>query len=106
MAGHTLHLQYIIGQQDIVVLVLIVGIVAAHDEGCAGFEALPLRHIFVFIAEDFEVDGTVIVGDGGKVDFAAVALYLGKNTSPHTVTLPPSPRSFSGRRSAGLKDLP
>ena len=33
MAGHTLHLQYIIGQQDIVMLVLIVGIVAAHDEG-------------------------------------------------------------------------
>ena len=85
MAGHTLHLQYIIGQQDIVVLVLIVGIVAAHDEGCAGFEALPLRHILVFIAEDFEVDGTVIVGDGGKVDFAAVALYLGKEyVAPHS----------------------
>ena len=77
LAGHPLHLQHIVGQQDIVPLILVVGIVAPHNQGRAGFEALPLGHVLAVIPQDLEVDGTVVVGDGGEIDLAAVALDLG-----------------------------
>ena len=51
-----LDLQNIVGQDDKVVLVLIVHIVAAHDQGGAGLEALPLGHIGVLVPQYLEVD--------------------------------------------------
>ena len=77
------NLQDVVGQDDKVVLVLIVHIVAAHDQGGAGLEVLPLGHIGVLVAQDFQVDRAGVVGDGGKVDFAAAALDLGgKDIAP------------------------
>ena len=44
----TLDLQNVVGHDDKVMLVLVVHIVAADDEGRAGLEALPLGHIRAF----------------------------------------------------------
>ena len=83
LAGFPLHLQHIVGQQNVVTLVLVVGVVAAHDEGGAGFEALPFGHIFPIVPQHLEVDGSVVVGDGGEIDLAAAALDLGgKHIAP------------------------
>ena len=83
LAGHTLHLQHIIGQQHIIALVFIVGIVAAHNQGGARFEALPLGHILAFVAEDFEVDRAVVIGNRSEINLAAVAFHLGsKHIAP------------------------
>ena len=72
-------------------LVLIVHIVAAHDQGGAGLEALPLGHIGVLVPQYLEVDRAGIVGDGGKIDLAAAALDLGgKHIAPdrHLAAVP------------------
>ena len=83
LAGFPLHLEHIVGQQNVVTLVLVVGIVAPHDKGGTGLETLPLGHIFPVVPQHLEVDGTVVVGDGGEVDLAAAALDLGgKNIAP------------------------
>ena len=72
-----LDLQNIVRKHDIIMLVLIVHIVAAHDEGRAGLEVLPLGHVGVLVPQHFEVDGAGIVGDGSEINFAAAALDLG-----------------------------
>ena len=51
-----LDLQNIVGQDDKVMLVLVIHIVAAHDQGGAGLEALPLGHIGVLVPQYLEVD--------------------------------------------------
>ena len=79
----TLDLQNVVGHDDKVMLVLVVHIVAADDEGRAGLEALPLGHIRAFFPHDLEVDGAGVVGDGGKINLAAAALDLGsKDVAP------------------------
>ena len=72
-----LDLQDVIRQQNVVALVLVIGIVAAHDQRRAGFEAFPLGHVLVVVAEDLEIDRTVIVCNGREIDLAAAALDLG-----------------------------
>ena len=72
-----LHLQHIVGHDDKIMLVFVVGVVAPHDERGAGLQPLPLGHILPLIAQNFQVDRTGIVRDGGKIDLAAAALYLG-----------------------------
>ena len=52
----TLDLQNIVGQDDKVMLVLVIHIVAAHDQGGAGLEALPLGHIGVLVPQYLEVN--------------------------------------------------
>ena len=79
----TLHLQNIIRHNDKVMLVFIIHIVAADNQGCAGLEALPLGHIGVLVSQNLEVDGAGVVGDGGKINLAAAALDLGsKDVAP------------------------
>ena len=51
-----LDLQNIVGQDDKVMLVLVIHIVAAHNQGGAGLEALPLGHIGVLVPQYLEVD--------------------------------------------------
>ena len=83
LAGFPLHLEHVIRHDDEVMLVLVVHIVATHDQRGAGFEALPLGHVGVGVAQHFEVDRTRIVGDGGEVDLAAAALDLsGEHVAP------------------------
>ena len=71
-----LHDEHIVGVDNIIVLVLVVGAVAAHDEGGALAKALPLGAILTFLRTDLQVDGTLIVGDGNGVDLAVVAFDL------------------------------
>ena len=78
-----LYLQDIIGQNDVVMLIFVIHIVAAHDQRGAGLQPLPLGHIGVLVPQNLEVDGAGIVGDGGKINLAAVALDLGgKDIAP------------------------
>ena len=51
-----LDLQNIVGQDDKVMLVLVIHIVAAHDQSGAGLEPLPLGHIGVLVPQYLEVD--------------------------------------------------
>ena len=73
-----LHDEHIVGVNDIIVLVFIVGAVTAHDEGGALAERLPLGAVLAFLRANFQVDGALIVGDGNGVNFAVVALHLGE----------------------------
>ena len=57
-------------------LVLVVGAVAAHDEGGALAKAFPLGAVLTFLCTDLQVDGTLIVGDGHGIDLAVVAFDL------------------------------
>ena len=72
-----LHLQHIVGHDDKVMLVFVVGVVAPHDERGAWLQPLPLGHILPFIAQNFQVDRPGIIRDGGKINLAAAALHLG-----------------------------
>ena len=68
--------EHIVGVDDIIVFVLVVGAVAAHDEGGALAKALPLGAILTFLCTDLQVDGALIIGDGYGVDLAVVAFDL------------------------------
>ena len=79
-----LHLQHIVGHDDKVMLVFVIGVVAPHDERGAGLQPLPFGHILPFIAQNFQVDRTGIVRDGGKINLAAAALHFGgKHIAPN-----------------------
>ena len=73
-----LYEQHIVGVHDVVMLVLIIGAVAAHDDRGTLADALPLGAVLAFLRADLEVDGAGVVGDGHGVDLAIVALDLGK----------------------------
>ena len=73
-----LHEQHIVGVHDVVMLVLIIGAVAAHDDRGTLADALPLGAVLALLRADLEVDGAGVVGDGHGVDLAIVALDLGK----------------------------
>ncbi len=55
----TLHDEHIVGVDDIIVFVLVVGAVAAHDDGGAFGKALPLGAVLPFLRTDLQVDGAV-----------------------------------------------
>ena len=77
------YLQDIVGQNDVVMLIFVIHIVAAHDQRGAGFQPLPLGHVGVLVPQNLEVNRAGIVGDGGKINLAAVALDLGgKDIAP------------------------
>ena len=59
-------------------LVLVVGAVAAHQQGGALGDVLPLGAVLPFLRTDLQVDGAGVIGDGHRVDLAVVALDLGK----------------------------
>ena len=71
-----LHDEHIVGVDDIIVFVLVVGAVAAHDEGGAFAKALPLGAVLTFLRADLQVDGALIIGDGYGINFAEVSLDL------------------------------
>ena len=72
------HEQDIVGVNNVVVLVLVVGAVAAHQQGGALGDVLPLGAVLPFLRADLQVDGAGVIGDGHRVDLAVVALDLGK----------------------------
>ena len=51
-----LDLQNVVGQDDKVVLVLVVHVVAAHNEGRAGLEVFPLGHVALIVAQHLQVN--------------------------------------------------
>ena len=73
-----LHKQHIVGVDDVIVLVLVVGAVAADHHGGAFGDGLPLGAVLAFLCADLQVDGAGVVGDGNGVDLAEVALDLGE----------------------------
>ncbi len=73
-----LHKEHIIRVHDIVMLILVIRAVAAHDDGRALADGLPLGAVLTVLRTDLQVDGAGVVGDGNGIDLAVVALDLGK----------------------------
>ena len=68
----------VVGPDDIVVLVLIVGAVAAHHDRRTLGDGLPLGAVLPFLRTDLQVDGAGVIGDGDRVYLAEAALHLGE----------------------------
>ena len=68
----------VVGPDDIVVLVLIVGAVAAHHDRRTLGDGLPLGAVLPFLRTDLQVDGAGVIGDGDSVYLAEVALHFGE----------------------------
>ena len=73
----------IVGPDDIVMLVLVVGAVAPHHDRRALGDGLPLGAVLPFLCTDLQVDGAGVVGDGDGIDLTEAALHLGEeNIAP------------------------
>ena len=68
----------IVGVDDVVMLVFVVGAVAPDDDGGALGDGLPLGAVLPFLRPDLQVDGAGVIGDGNGIDLAVVALDLGE----------------------------
>ena len=101
-----LHDQHVVGVDDVVVLVLVVGAVAPHQQGGAVFQPLPLGAVLPFLGADLQVDGAGIVGDGDGIDLAEIALDLGgKDVAPNHALAALAPQVFEGGQVFGLEHL-
>ena len=73
----------IVGPDDIVMLVLVVGAVAPHHDRRALGDGLPLGTVLPFLRTDLQVDGAGVVGDGDGIDLTEAALHLSEeNIAP------------------------
>ena len=73
----------IVGVDDVIMLVFVVGAVAPDDDGGALGDGLPLGAVLSFLRPDLQVDGAGVIGDGNGIDLAVVALDLGEeNIAP------------------------
>ena len=101
-----LHTEDVVGVDDIVVLVFVVGAVAPDQEGGALFQALPLGAVLPFLGADLQVDGARIVGDGNGVDLAEIALDLGgEDVAPDHALAALAPQVLEGGEVLGLEHL-
>src|SRR5699024_3288877 len=97
-----LHDQDVVGVDDVVVLVFVVGAVAPHQKGGAVFQPLPLGAVLPFLGADLQVDGAGVVGEGDGIDLAETALDLGgKDVAPDHALAALAPQVFEGGQVPG-----
>ena len=101
-----LHDQDVVGVDDVVVLVFVVGAVAPHQKGGAVFQPLPLGAVLPFLSADLQVDGAGVVGEGDGIDLAETALdFGGKDVAPDHALAALAPQVFEGGQVLGLEHL-